>query len=340
MKRWARVLFFAFFVIAGGVPAVWASLLSAQEFPKNVSDLSFIDRTLIAEEGYDTYESEYDAAGNCISGCPFPGVTLSDVIAESDRATKEANDNLAQYYAHTSNNDDEEYTDDEYDDEYDDSGFVPSAFNFASSGAGASNRSLLTAPDASSGEYVCPTNQYSKYIARGNRFVNMSPLDTDLIVVSDIGERSVKNGSRWHQGLDLRAVDNTPIYLPANGVVTMVGGGPNSGAGYYIWVYHPVEKIYTRYLHLSKQLVKTGDRIAAGCMIAKSGHSGIGKAGKPYAPHLHYEIKKSQSLNRSDVIDPFGGINRLGRNYRFKSRGSLRSSRNSVCPIGCTGFLY
>ena len=337
MKRRALALFmFSGTCIAF---AARASLLTPQSFPKTVADLPFIERVELIADGYGEYASEYDANGVCISGCAYPGIRIEQVQAESDRATEEANEALAAYYAEQNN--------------------MPSSPpvnhtvtplpTAVTPSVGAPNPPVATAggagnvpvapPAVPSGEYGCPTNQWSKYIKRGNAVVDMAPLDRDLVVVSDIGKRNVANGSSWHQGLDLRASDNTPVYLPANGVVTAVAGGPSSGAGYYINVYHPTEKIYTRYLHLSNRLVKKGDKIAGGCLIAKSGHSGIGKAKKPYAPHLHYEIKKSESSNKSDVIDPFSGINRLGRSYKFKSNGTLNPDRKGVCPIGCTGFL-
>lgn len=321
--------------VAGAKPL--DSILTAASFPKNANDLTFRQRMDVLADDYNDFDSVFDSNGNCISGCAYQGITLADVVAESARATQEANEALADYYE-SQDNDNTAAGETDTNPGADNQN-VASNQNVTPNRGPASNQDAAPEPADEAGEYKCPTNQYSNYIKRGNKVVDMAPLDGDLVVASDIGARSVYNGSGWHQGLDLRATDNTPIYLPADGVVTMVAGGPRSTAGYYIWVYHPTEKIYTRYLHLNKQLVKKGDKIAAGCLIAMSGHSGIGTAGKPYKPHLHYEIKKTQTNNKHDVIDPFVGINRLGRSYKFKSRDALNETRNGQCPIGCVGFL-
>ena len=44
-------------------------------------------------------------------------------------------------------------------------------------------------------------------------------------------------------------------------------------------------RITTRYAHLSRWLVKKGDRVVRGQVIAESGSSG-----RSTAPHLHYEV--------------------------------------------------
>ena len=54
----------------------------------------------------------------------------------------------------------------------------------------------------------------------------------------------------------------------------------------------------TRYAHLSKILVKKGERVVAGATIAKSGNSG-----RSTGPHLHYEIRRN-----GKAINPIGII--------------------------------
>ena len=48
------------------------------------------------------------------------------------------------------------------------------------------------------------------------------------------------------------------------------------------------------YLHLSKNLVKPGDRVAAGDTIAE-----VGNTGRSTSAHLHYQLEK-----RGEVLDP------------------------------------
>ena len=353
-------------------------LLTAQSFPKTAADTSFIDRMINLAEGYDEFDTLYDSNGNCISGCAYNGIKLEDAISASKRATEAAYAKLREYQlTHPDITVPDDPTPSPGNDNNDDivppinTSIQPPAANtlpaipFPQANPApqitppptvdtppanpttppAAPAPVQTAPSPNdnnnNSEYKCPTGKYSRYVPRGNALVNHAPIDTDLVITSDIGERSVSGGTPWHQGIDLRALDDTPIYMPANGIITFVGGGDSSSAGKYIWVYHPAEGIYTRYLHLNDiSMVKKGDKIQGGCLFAKSGHSGRGKNGKPYKAHLHYEIKMSQTNNRPDVIDPFGnGINRLGRSYKFKSRDTMRGSRGGVPPIGCVGFL-
>ncbi len=92
-------------------------------------------------------------------------------------------------------------------------------------------------------------------------------------------------GYRFHQGLDLAGRIGTPIYATADGLVldpyaksSMGGYGKvvviNHGFGYQ-----------TLYGHLSKILVKPGDKVKRGQIIGL-----MGSTGRSVGPHLHYEI--------------------------------------------------
>lgn len=76
-----------------------ASLLQAQSFPKTFNDLSFTDRMAVRAEGYAPFETEYDAQGRCISGCPYTGMTIEDEETAIKRLTDQAHRDLAAYRA-------------------------------------------------------------------------------------------------------------------------------------------------------------------------------------------------------------------------------------------------
>lgn len=76
-----------------------ASLLQAQSFPKTFNDLSFTDRMAVRAEGYAPFETEYDAQGRCISGCPYAGMTIEDEENAIKRLTDQAHRDLAAYRA-------------------------------------------------------------------------------------------------------------------------------------------------------------------------------------------------------------------------------------------------
>ncbi|MCE3027358.1 peptidoglycan DD-metalloendopeptidase family protein [Salinicola sp. DM10] len=85
-----------------------------------------------------------------------------------------------------------------------------------------------------------------------------------------------------HKGTDFAMRSGTPIDAPADGRVEKVVNHPL--AGKYIVIRHDNGYV-TRYLHLSKALVKPGERVKMGQEIALSGNTG-----RTTGPHLHYEI--------------------------------------------------
>jgi len=100
------------------------------------------------------------------------------------------------------------------------------------------------------------------------------------------------NGGRnkMHQGVDLKANVGTAVRAAASGIVKRVTRGPNYGV--YIDIKHKLGYT-TRYAHLSRALVKKGQRVSAGQLIARSGNTGA-----TTGPHLHFELhKKNKSVN-------------------------------------------
>lgn len=88
-----------------------------------------------------------------------------------------------------------------------------------------------------------------------------------------------------HAGIDFSAEMGTPIYATADGVVEFAHKGFNGGYGHMIKIDHSFG-FKTYYAHLEDLLVKRGDFVKKGQMIAYSGNSG-----KSTGPHLHYEIR-------------------------------------------------
>lgn len=106
-----------------------------------------------------------------------------------------------------------------------------------------------------------------------------------IIVNSPFGVRKDpmnKRTKRIHNGLDLKAKFEE-VYSMLPGVVTAASYSPNGG--YYVTVNHGA--CVCSYLHLSKILVKVGQRIKAGHTIAVSGNSGKRTTG----PHLHISCR-------------------------------------------------
>ncbi len=97
---------------------------------------------------------------------------------------------------------------------------------------------------------------------------------------------------KMHAGIDFVANTGTPVYAPGKGRVVFIGR--NGGYGLEIEIDHGFG-YRTRYAHLSKALVKRGQKIKRGDLIAKTGNSGLSTG-----PHLHYEISHNgRKLNPS-----------------------------------------
>jgi murein DD-endopeptidase MepM/ murein hydrolase activator NlpD len=85
-----------------------------------------------------------------------------------------------------------------------------------------------------------------------------------------------------HWGVDLVAPENTPVKAVGDG--TVVFAGFTSGGGHTVMVQHERNRVSV-YMHNSRTLVASGDRVAQGEPIAIIGNTGDHSSG----PHLHFE---------------------------------------------------
>lgn len=86
-----------------------------------------------------------------------------------------------------------------------------------------------------------------------------------------------------HSGLDFHAPYDTPVRAINSGKVVV--SGVQWVAGETICLDHG-GGVFSKYLHLSRRLVKEGDNVARGQVIARSGNSG----GQKPSPHLHLDL--------------------------------------------------
>ncbi len=85
-----------------------------------------------------------------------------------------------------------------------------------------------------------------------------------------------------HTGLDFPADIGTPILAAAGGMV--VSSEPHPAYGNLVEIDHG-NGLLTRYAHGSKLLVKTGDLVKRGQLVAL-----VGNSGRSTGPHLHFEV--------------------------------------------------
>ncbi len=95
----------------------------------------------------------------------------------------------------------------------------------------------------------------------------------------------------FHTGVDISAPDGTRVVAPADG--TVIFAGYRAGYGKIAVIDHRFGVI-TRYGHLSRFNVQSGQRITRGDVIGY-----VGSTGRSTGPHLHFEI-----WAHSKPIDP------------------------------------
>ncbi|MBU8922168.1 MAG: M23 family metallopeptidase [Bacteroidales bacterium] len=99
----------------------------------------------------------------------------------------------------------------------------------------------------------------------------------------------------FHKGLDYFARTGTPVMAAADGIITMAK--KNGSMGLTVEVNHG-NGFKTRYAHLSRILVKRGQKIKRAETLGQ-----VGNTGRSTGPHLHYEV-----LFRKDHRNPLNYI--------------------------------
>src|SRR3954468_4992376 len=106
-----------------------------------------------------------------------------------------------------------------------------------------------------------------------------------------------KTNGKSNDGINLAVPEGTPVKAAEDGVVAY-SGNELKGYGNLVLVRHSNGYV-TAYAHASELLVKRGDPIKRGQIIAKSGQSG-----EVASPQLHFEIRKGSS-----PVDPLQFLN-------------------------------
>jgi len=95
-----------------------------------------------------------------------------------------------------------------------------------------------------------------------------------------------RNIKKMHEGIDFSCATGTNVRTTGDGVVVEANFS-RGGYGKEVIIDHGFG-YKTRYAHLSKILVKKGQKVLRGEIIGK-----VGSTGKSVGPHLHYEVRKN-----------------------------------------------
>jgi murein DD-endopeptidase MepM/ murein hydrolase activator NlpD len=104
----------------------------------------------------------------------------------------------------------------------------------------------------------------------------------------------------WHQGVDFAGKAGADVVAVAGGVVTW--SGDRYGYGEMVEINHG-GGYATRYAHNKENLVKVGDIVKKGQVVAL-----MGSSGRSTGPHVHYEVYKN-----GRPVDPASYVRRTQR---------------------------
>jgi murein DD-endopeptidase MepM/ murein hydrolase activator NlpD len=141
---------------------------------------------------------------------------------------------------------------------------------------------------ATSANVVAPTDPLDKEaakLAEGNGAVPKFRWPANGRVIASYGPTT--NGQQ-NDGINIAVPENTPVKAAEDGVVAYAGN-ELKGYGNLVLVRHPNGYV-TAYAHAKELLVKRGDQVKRGQVIARSGQTG-----NVNTPQLHFEIRKGSS---------------------------------------------
>ena len=112
-----------------------------------------------------------------------------------------------------------------------------------------------------------------------------------------------KLGKMWsrgyHTGVDFAVPTGTDIIAVADGVIANANWGKSYGTQLVQQITVGDQKRWVIYAHLSKALVKAGDKVVKGQMIGESGNTGNSSG-----PHLHFEMRDNIRWSAGADCDP------------------------------------
>lgn len=103
--------------------------------------------------------------------------------------------------------------------------------------------------------------------------------------------------ARFHAGVDVAAPRGTAIRAVADGEVVF-SGWRRGGAGRVVEVRH-ADGLVTSYAHAERTLVRTGQHVVAGEVVAT-----VGSSGRASGPHLHFAAQRDgQAIDPSVLLE-------------------------------------
>ena len=118
------------------------------------------------------------------------------------------------------------------------------------------------------------------------------------IITSSCGEREnpILQKMEYHNGLDIAVAENTQAVAVKSGIVTEVRKSETLGK---VLKYETEDGYTVMYAHLNDVLVKKGENVKQGQIVAMTGNTGLSTG-----PHIHYSIWRGDMLiNPMQFVD-------------------------------------
>ena len=142
-----------------------------------------------------------------------------------------------------------------------------------------SGNAAISQGETRANQIIVTLDQMNTYRIAIEKLPLAMPVHSSFRYTSGFGRR----WGRMHEGVDMAGPVGTPITTTGDGTVTFAGW--QSGYGNLIKIQHELGT-ETRYGHLSRIRVKTGQRVSQGDRIGD-----MGNTGRSTGPHLHYEVR-------------------------------------------------
>lgn len=238
--------------------------LSATSFPTTKFDTTFTERVDEMYKGYAPYETIWDDNGNCISGCAYSGMSIDSEKKRLERAAEIIQQKINTYCAN----------------------------NPADCMPPPEPDAIKTSENNSFFSHTCsPANtaiSSNQTIPRGEPLIGEPPISSRFQRA-----RNINGIVQDHNGIDFAVSVGTPVFSPAGGMVESVFQDKTCGKG--VILKHS-DGFGTLYCHLSdNSIVKHGQTVVAGCIIARTGNTGYSTG-----PHLHYAIYLNKQFVNPD----------------------------------------
>ena len=124
-------------------------------------------------------------------------------------------------------------------------------------------------------------------------------------------------GGHFHTGIDVPLITGTPLYAARAGVVTAVGWG--------LLQIQVAPNLWDLYVHVDRSVVKLGQHVDAGQLIAYSGNK-VPSGGVTFGPHLHFEVQTGRLNFPGTALDPVPVLTA----GRFASTGGSITARTTA----------